>query len=223
MSKPSTRSALRPSSGLRRTVQQWAFSALYHFGGPIYDAFARFVFGDAWSRWRAAVLGFVETGPVLDLGCGTGVLIEQLDAQDLPAFGVDREPSMLRRAIQRPRARGRVIRADASSLPFRDRSFASVLATFPARFILDPVTLTEVMRVLRPGGRFVVLMSGETSEKARWRAPLRLALWLFYGRRQTHELPDAGLLAVPGLNGEWRWVEQGVDRVLIWIALRGDE
>jgi ubiquinone/menaquinone biosynthesis C-methylase UbiE len=51
-------------------------------------------------------------------------------------------------------ARGR-----AQALPFPDETFDGVVSTFPAEFILERATVEEAIRVLRPGGRFVVVVN----------------------------------------------------------------
>ena len=53
--------------------------------------------------------------------------------------------------------RSNLTRGLAQGLPFRDGSFDTVIATFPAEYIYDPRTLSEVSRCLSGGGRFVVL------------------------------------------------------------------
>jgi len=165
-------------------------------------------------------LHFVEDGPVLDLGCGTGVLLSALVERGFEGVGVDREPSMLHRASKRTELSGRLLRADVSILPIKTGSIGTCVSTFPARFILRPETLDEVARVLRPSGRFVVVMGGETEERIWWREPIRLLLRVFYGARSTTATPDKSVLAHPDLSGEWRWVEKFPDRTLIWAAQR---
>ncbi|HSM22419.1 MAG TPA: methyltransferase domain-containing protein, partial [Rubrivivax sp.] len=44
----------------------------------------------------------------------------------------------------------------AQQLPFDDQCFGSVVATFPAEYIIDPASLAEFQRVLKPGGRLIV-------------------------------------------------------------------
>ena len=51
----------------------------------------------------------------------------------------------------------RLTRGLAQHLPFADASFDTVIATFPAEYITDPLTLSEVKRCLSDGGRFIVL------------------------------------------------------------------
>jgi ubiquinone/menaquinone biosynthesis C-methylase UbiE len=94
------------------------------------------------------------TRPVLDLGCGAGefavyALLGQLDV------GLDIAPGQLRRARATGRY-GRLEQGDARHMPFSDRQFSAVLAVSVLEHIrcLEEV-LTEIYRVLRPGGRLV--------------------------------------------------------------------
>ena len=201
-------------------MQRAAFASLYRIGGRIYDPLTVVVFGGAWERWRESIVPFLSDGPVLDLGCGTGALAEALTGRGFDVIGVDREPSMLGRARTRSAVRSRLVRADAAHLPFRSGSFASCAATFPANFILQQASLDEIARVLRPGGVVAVVMSGYTERWPLWRQPIRLALRLFYGERSTDHLPDATFFKHPLLAGNWSWLENGDDQVLLWIGKR---
>lgn len=94
-------------------------------------------------------------GRLLDIGCGTGFIIDL--AADLfdDVRGVDLTPAMLARV--RPRPNVQVYMADAARLPFEAGSFDVVSAYSFMHHLqdLDPV-LAEVHRVLRPGGCFYV-------------------------------------------------------------------
>ena len=59
--------------------------------------------------------------------------------------------TLRRRGLHASRLQGR-----AQRLPFADASFGSVVATFPAEYIVDPASLAEFGRVLKPGGRLIV-------------------------------------------------------------------
>jgi SAM-dependent methyltransferase len=103
---------------------------------------------------------------VLELGCGPGHLLRDLIEAGYQAIGVDRSPAMWRRAQRRLRRAGysnTVIAADARALPFADRAFDSLVMTFPSPVIRDVRLWEEAARVLRPDGRFVVVLG------ARWR------------------------------------------------------
>ncbi|HXD10230.1 MAG TPA: class I SAM-dependent methyltransferase, partial [Anaerolineales bacterium] len=51
----------------------------------------------------------------------------------------------------------RLTRALAQGLPFADKSFATIVSTFPAEYIFEQQTLSEVKRCLSDGGIFIVL------------------------------------------------------------------
>jgi SAM-dependent methyltransferase len=112
------------------------------------------------------------TGPVLELGCGTGRVSAPLARAGVRLVGVDRSEQMLARARSRARrvhARRRrhgshegrldLVRGDIRFLPFPSAAFELVLAPYGIlqsllrdRDLIE--TLTAVARVLKPGGRF---------------------------------------------------------------------
>ena len=97
--------------------------------------------------------GIVE--PCLDLGCGEGVFAGIACKQPL-TIGIDPSAVSVRKAAQRKIHRG-VIVGRGDSLPFADRSFATVLCNSVIEHI-PPIeeTIGEAYRVLRPGGRFLI-------------------------------------------------------------------
>jgi len=120
-------------------------------------------------RWKTqAVRGarVAEGDRVLDLAGGTGDLAIRLAAKVGTTGQVtlaDINASMLREAERRLAARGlgdvvSLVEADAESLPFEDESFDAVVIGFGLRNVTrQEVALREMRRVLRPGGRLVVL------------------------------------------------------------------
>jgi trans-aconitate methyltransferase len=108
----------------------------------------------------AAVVDLLAPGPgdrILDVGCGDGVLTEQLVGRGAAVVGIDSSPAM----IDAARARGLDARLiDAESLPF-DRAFDAVFSNAALHWIRDHDALLEgVARALVPGGRFVAEFGG---------------------------------------------------------------
>jgi ubiquinone/menaquinone biosynthesis C-methylase UbiE len=137
----------------------WLAERLYYELAWAYDAVAWLVSLGRWSQWRREALSFVADGRVLEVGFGTGELLLEMRRRGLPAIGVDLSPAMLRLTRHKARRRHLIaptVRADARVLPFADATFASVVATFPAAYVLSPALMAEVRRVLLPGGCFVV-------------------------------------------------------------------
>jgi SAM-dependent methyltransferase len=95
---------------------------------------------------------------ILDLGCGAGQLTERIAAAGAKVTGVDASPNM----VAATRARGIAAEdGSAESLPFADRSFDAVFSNAVLHWVRgQDAMMTEVRRVLRPGGRFVAEMGG---------------------------------------------------------------
>ena len=199
------------------------FATLYRVGGRVYDPLTMLVFGGAWARWRESIVPFLADGPLLDLGCGTGAFAESLSLRGYQVVGFDREPSMLRRANRRATLHSRLVRGDAAQLPFQSAAFASCIATYPANFILQRSALDEIARVVRPGGVLAIVMSGYTARWPIWRQPIWIALRLFYGAKETNNLPASQLIVHPQLSGDWQWLESGDDHVLLWAGKRYED
>lgn len=108
---------------------------------------------------RLRALGLAPGSRLLDVGCGTGLLLSRL-ARALPGValaGVDRDRTMLAPARSRlPEAA--LLHAAAGSLPFADAAFDAAVTSSSLHFWPDPAEgLRELRRVLRPGGQLVLL------------------------------------------------------------------
>jgi ubiquinone/menaquinone biosynthesis C-methylase UbiE len=121
-------------------------------------------------RWAAYLRGSMEllrpwlaegrAGALLDVGCGTAVLLDALRGWAMAPeryIGVDPSAEMLREAKGRIVGRAAVVCAPAEALPFGDASFDTVVSTSSFHYWPEPKAgLREMRRVLRPGGRIIV-------------------------------------------------------------------
>ena len=119
------------------------------------DRVESLMFGDG----RARVCGQAR-GDVLEIAIGTGRNLA-FYAADVRLTGIDVSPAMLGLARRRGAALGRAVElrlGDAQALPFDDASFDVVVSTLALCTIPDPGrAAAEARRVLRPGGRFLLL------------------------------------------------------------------
>jgi ubiquinone/menaquinone biosynthesis C-methylase UbiE len=97
---------------------------------PAYDRSVSLV---GWHRWQDALVADVTHGRVLELGCGPAHLAKGLLGRDVGYVGLDRNAAMVVRAGRAVASwgpgRGRIVRADATAVPFGAASFDVVVAT----------------------------------------------------------------------------------------------
>lgn len=149
----------RLGPSIQRRLYPYLYRLLYHELAWSYDLVSNLVSLGRWDRWRRAGLAYVIGDRILEIGFGTGHLLPELGQRE--GFGVGLEPSaaMQQLVLDRlgPGPYPARVQGIVQSLPFADATFDSVLATFPAGYILDPRTFLEVARVLNPGGRLIVV------------------------------------------------------------------
>jgi ubiquinone/menaquinone biosynthesis C-methylase UbiE len=125
--------------------------------------FERRLFGDS-RAWACSQAG----GNVLEVAVGTGLNLDHY-ADGVALTGVDLSDAMLDIARKRASQLERSVdlrQADAHSLPFSDAQFETVVCTFGLCAIPDPVAaIGEMVRVLRPGGRLILVDHIESTSR----------------------------------------------------------
>ncbi|QRY61737.1 demethylmenaquinone methyltransferase [Gordonia sp. PDNC005] len=107
-----------------------------------------------WRRNTRRALALRPRDVVLDLAAGTAVSTTELAASGATVVAADFSLGMLRAGVRRNVPK---VAADALHLPFADASFDAATISFGLRNVNDvPLALSELKRVLKPGGRLVI-------------------------------------------------------------------
>lgn len=162
---------------------------------------------------------------VLDIGTGTGALALLLaqQAEDTCVLGVDPTEAMLQRAHENALRSGlgdrvRFRQAAAEALPFPDESFDIVVSSIAMHHTVVRQSLSEIARVLKPGGRVVI---ADMARNAKWESTLgvfltpMLALYYLLSKR-SWKIARAELAAYRQLFLKDEWEE-----MLCEASLRG--
>lgn len=170
------RQARRPSGETSRATYR---EPLYHYPG------FRVVLDE---------LSLTPADHLLEIGCGGGAFLAEALKSGCRAAAVDHSPQMVRVARETNRdaiAEGRldIREASATPLPFADDIFTCATMTGVLGFLSDPVAaLSEIRRVLGPGGR-IVIMGSDPELKGTPAAPEPMASRLhFYEAGRLEEL-----------------------------------
>ncbi len=142
-------------------LRKFLFETLYK-NAYLYRFASTVPFAGQWRAWQRLVLSRLHGHDVLELGCGLGDLLADMSEAGYLCLAVEQSPQMVKAAretLQRRKLDQKVtvIQGSAQHLPFSNDSFDTIVSTFPSDYIYDPNTIAEVARVLRPGGRFIVV------------------------------------------------------------------
>ena len=149
----------------------------------------------SYARWRSSRLGritdkleqelllnllsSVAGKTLLDIGCGDGAFTTELARRGALATGLDVDPAMLAAARQRSRQEAlplQLVEGRAEALPFQDGTFDVALAVTSLCFVQDTRrAISEMARILRPGGRLII---GELGRRSLWAVQRRIRAWL---------------------------------------------
>lgn len=167
-----TREYFRYYDGLREAIESKAFSAGLHEYG-------------AYRGKR-----------VLDVGCGNGYVLSRYAAAGARACGVDLTPTAV--ALSRTRfaiekLSGEFIQANAERLPFPDNQFDCVCSMGVLHHVPDTErAVAEIHRVLKPGGRLIVMFYHQDSALYRFNFRLRSLLGGKAVKQLVNEYDGAG-------------------------------
>lgn len=206
---------------------------------------------DSYARWRASRLGrttdvleqrllFDLLGPIagrnlLDVGCGDDAIASELARLGAVVTGLDPDPVIIAAARRRAGAEGvqsLLVEGKAESLPLSDATFDAVLAVATLCFIPDAErAISEMARVLKPGGRLVI---GELGRWSLWAAYRRFRGWFghptwraarFRSETELRRLLEAGGVDVVETRGAIFYPPCGVAARLLaavdsWLGRR---
>jgi len=141
-----------------------------------------------------------ETGAVLEIGPGPGLLLAQLAARYPLAAGLDLSAGMLRQAGRRLRQAhlpARLSRGDATRLPFASGSLDAVATTFALSAIPDGLAaVREMARVIRRRGTLALVDAGYPSDGN----PLGVGLCKLWELGGDFMRDEAALMEAAGLE-----------------------
>ncbi len=205
---------------IRSRILNRLFGFLY---GPLvflHEPAGTCLFGPSWARRRDAIgRGMPPDGLVLDVGCGSGILLSGLSGRTNGAVGIDPSQTMTRRA----HARGcRVVQASAASIPLANSAVSAVVCSYPGPWIRDQQVWSELDRVTVPGARITILLGG-TVTRGRFSMVRSKLIALLYGPEASshRELKIEGLghVRIPGrincVDDEW-------GQSILWSGIRAD-
>lgn len=182
-------------------------------GSMLYDN-AQAISRKFFSIWQHPVewLNIPPGGIALDVGSGPGSVTASLARAAGPdglALGVDISEPMLARAV-RAEAGPQVgfLRADAQRLPLRDQTVDAVVSIAVLQLIPDPTAaLSEIARVLRPGGRLALLVPNVGRAAQIWSWLPNVGAHAFGEDELGDILEDHGFATVRTKNvGMFQWV-----------------
>lgn len=129
--------------------------------GPAEEA-RQLVPGRSWPAWARAISYLLPASDVADLGCGDGYLTIEAARWAKRVTAIDRSPEMLARgkALAKRRKVSNIAwkRGELEALPLADDSMDIAVLSQALHHAVDPSqALAEAFRILRPGGRLLVL------------------------------------------------------------------
>lgn len=145
-------------------------------------------------------------GRVLEIGAGTGLNVAHYPAELEELILAEPDAAMLERLVRRAEGRATVVAAPAEDLPVADASLDTVVSTLVLCTVASPeATLREIRRVLRPGGK--LLLIEHVRSDVHWRARVQRLFrtpWSKFARGCRCDQPTVELLRAHGFRIELR-------------------
>ena len=167
---------------------------LYHSLAWAYDFVAWVVSFGHWHDWRLAALDYIQPGTILEIGFGTGELLLEMKSRGYDITGLELSPQMhtvTRRKLKQRGLTVKRVRGRVEAVPIKEQAFANVISTFPARYILNENTFSEIRRLLKVSGRFVIVGLGVYFKSGIKRWLTRWALGGPYNEFINHFIAEA--------------------------------
>jgi len=173
-------------AGVRWRIIRPLFETLYR-NRYLYWLASTIPFAGQWRTWQRLVIPRLVGQRVLETGCGIGTLLSDMAKAGYTCAAIERSPQMVAATRDRLRREGlfdkaTVTQGSVQHMPYADAAFDSVVSTFPTEYIVDPATTREMARVLRPGGRVIVVMGAALLPANLLLLPLVGLQTLVYGR-----------------------------------------
>ena len=171
---------------------------------PLYDPFVKLFGGDRARRELIDQAGIRSGDHVLEIGCGTGTLVTVIKRlhPDVTVVGLDPDPKALARARRKAQRAAVSIQFDrgfSHELPYPDESFDRVFSSFMFHHLDSEVklkTLSEVRRVLKPGGFLHLLDFGGPKSSSN-----RFLARLFHSSHRLRDNFDGGIITLMSQSG----------------------
>lgn len=210
------------ASKLFTSFLRFFFKHLYTTLAWAYDFVAWTTSMGQWRIWQSAALPSTQTGDLLELGSGPGHMLADLSKSGHRCVGLEPSTQMLKlaqrnlvnRCVPPLLTQGR-----AQALPFPSNHFSDIITTFPSEYIVDPVTLTEAFRVLKPRGELVIVglvqITGDSLAD-------RFAAWLYRFTGQAGEPREEWKIPLQeaGFHPRFEIVDHERARVLRVVGLK---
>ncbi len=163
---------------------------------PKYDTSSSWVGDDSLGQLMLQMLDLQKGERILDVASGTGILGKTLAPTGAEIIGLDYTPAMMESSKG---YYADLIQADAHEMPIEDNTYAAAVSRQGIQFMDAPKAVAEMARVVKPGGRVLLLHLAcygeddreETFEIQRLRNPVRMNY--FMADDQAKLLADAGL------------------------------